>query len=233
MRKAQKEYRIITGKSHFLPKNPASTATLKVANPTGCKQYLQRPWEKQEKQSLRTSRRPKSAAQEHGKFIVIRRPSTDTTATWPAASTAAQTVARNLLLAAGLMLLASSGFAQDDYMMELEGAMEEVSPIVDDNPAPSPPTASAPVTNASAPQHNQFLDQIGVEMEGMESTGSQAVPENARDQFDSDLQDRMPGTFVLYKRLSDDNKTEVFSEYEMSGDYLRVRRKIIELRRTP
>ena len=76
-----------------------------------------------------------------------------------------------------------------------------------------------------------MVDQIGVEMEGMESPVNDEVPENARDQFDSDLKDRMPGTFVLYSRLNDDKKTEVFSEYEMSGDYLRVRRKIIELRR--
>lgn len=133
------------------------------------------------------------------------------------------------------MLLSGNALGQDDdYMMELEGAMEEVNPIDDNPPIALPenaPAMPAPAMPAATPQHDQFLDEIGAEMEGMESPGGNSVPENARDQFDSDLQDRMPGTFVLYKRLSDDNKAKVFSEYEISGDYLRVRRKIIELRR--
>lgn len=129
-----------------------------------------------------------------------------------------------------MLLFGNVPAQEDDYLMELEGAMEEVSPITDNPPivvqedTPAPP----PV----APQHNEFLDEVGAEIEGMESPEDDAVPENARDQFDSDLQDRMPGTFVLYNRLSDDKKSQVFSEYEMSGDYLRVRRKIIELRRS-
>ena len=158
---------------------------------------------------------------------MIRRTTSDTAPNWPAAPVSARSIARNLLWVAGLMLLSGTGLAQDDdYLTELEGAMQEVSPI-DDNPATTPPTNTSP----TAPQHDVFLDQIGAEMEGMDSPGGGSVPENARAQFDSDLQDRMPGTFVLYKRLSDDKKAKVFSEYEMSGDYLRVRRKIIELRR--
>jgi len=132
------------------------------------------------------------------------------------------------------MLLSGNSLAQDDYLMELEGAMEEVSPIATDpgtGAATAAPQSAAPSESFAPLQHDQFLDQIGAEMEGMDSPGGTSVPENARDQFDSDLQDRMPGTFVLYKRLTDDKKTQVFTEYEMSGDYLRVRRKIIELRR--
>ena len=131
------------------------------------------------------------------------------------------------------MLLSSGVMAQDDdYMMELEGAMEEVT-----STDTVTPTTPIPAQNSAAPEtitplhQDQFLDQIGVEMEGMETPGGPAVPENARDQFDSDLKDRMPGTFVLYKRLNDEHRAEVFTEYELSGDYLRVRRKIIELRK--
>ena len=130
------------------------------------------------------------------------------------------------------MLLSGNSLAQDDYLMELEGAMEEVSPIATDPGAgTAAPQTTAPIESMTPLQQDQFLDQIGAEMEGMDSPGGSSVPENARDQFASDLQDRMPGTFVLYKRLTDDKKTQVFTEYEMSGDYLRVRRKIIDLRR--
>lgn len=138
------------------------------------------------------------------------------------------TVTRSLIWAAGLLLLSSTSHAQDDdYMLNLESAMDEVtSGDIRANELPVPPA----VNNAS-PQQESFLDEIGVEMEGMDGPGGQQVPENAHDQFDSDLRDRMPGTFVLYKRLSNEKKDVVFEEYQVSGDYLRVRRKIIELRR--
>jgi len=112
-------------------------------------------------------------------------------------------------------------------MLNLESAMGEVtSGDMHTNELPVPPA----VNNAS-PQQESFLDEIGVEMEGMDGPGGTDVPENARDQFDSDLRDRMPGTFVLYNRLNNEKKDVVFEEYQVSGDYLRVRRKIIELRR--
>jgi len=154
---------------------------------------------------------------------------TDTTSTPPGTLTQSA----KLLCAATLLLVAANASAQDDYMMELEGAMEDVVPI-EQSTTPPADTASTPSENTTqmSPQHESYLDEVGIEVEDMQGlAGGTAVPENARAQFDSDLKDRMPGTFVLYSRLPDGKKTQVFDEYQVSGDYLRVRRKIIELRR--
>jgi len=118
------------------------------------------------------------------------------------------------------------GQGEDDFLTEIEGSMEGVEGA---DPAGGTQDYSL---NPGDPQQDEFLDQIGIEIEGMSTPGGgKLVPEDARSQFDADLQDRMPGSFVLYKRLSDKNRDQVFNEYQMSGDYLRVRRKIIELRR--
>jgi len=118
------------------------------------------------------------------------------------------------------------GQGDDDFLTEIEGTMEGVD--LSDPAA----TTQGYSLNPGDPQQDEFLDQIGIEIEGMSTPGGgKLVPEDARSQFDADLQDRMPGSFVLYKRLSDKKRDQVFNEYQMSGDYLRVRRKIIELRR--
>ena len=133
-----------------------------------------------------------------------------------------------LLLATLLILVPATGHTQngDDYLKEIEGVMEGVD-TAPEKPATSSGTAPAPQ------QQNEFLDQIDSEIEDMGGPDGldSSVPENARDQFESDLQDRMPGTFVLYKRLPTEKRDKVFDEYQVSGDYLRVRRKIIEIRR--
>jgi len=119
------------------------------------------------------------------------------------------------------------GQGEDDFLTEIEGTMEGVEGT---DPAGGTQDYSL---NPGDPQQDEFLDQIGIEIEGMSTPGGgKLVPEDARSQFDADLQDRMPGSFVLYKRLSDKNRDQVFNAYQMSGDYLRVRRKIIELRRS-
>ena len=119
------------------------------------------------------------------------------------------------------------GQAEDDFLTEIEGTMEGVEAT---DPAAGTQDYSL---SPGDPQQDEFLDQIGIEIEGMSTPGGgKLVPEDARSQFDADLQDRMPGSFVLYKRLSDKKRDQVFNEYQMSGDYLRVRRKIIELRRS-
>jgi hypothetical protein len=127
-----------------------------------------------------------------------------------------------------IALLSTMAHGQDDdFLTEIEGTMEGVEV--------SDPAAGALGNsfNPGDPQQNEFLDQIGIEIEGMSTPGGgKLVPEDARSQFDADLQDRMPGSFVLYKRLNDQKRDQVFNEYQMSGDYLRVRRKIIELRRS-
>jgi len=133
-----------------------------------------------------------------------------------------------LLAVSFIALLSTMAHGQDDdFLTEIEGTMEGVEV--------SDPTTGAPgySLNPGDPQQDEFLDQIGIEIEGMSTPGGgKLVPEDARSQFDADLQDRMPGSFVLYKRLPDNKRNQVFNEYQMSGDYLRVRRKIIELRRS-
>ena len=137
--------------------------------------------------------------------------------------------ARRLLVAACIALLSTlvHGQDEDDFLTEIEGTLEgievtEPTPTVQD-------TRFGP----SDPQQDEFLDRIGIEIEGMNTPGGgKLVPEDARSQFNADLQDRMPGSFVLYTRLSKPKRDQVFDEYQMSGDYLRVRRKIIELRRS-
>jgi len=138
-----------------------------------------------------------------------------------------------LLLGATILLMGGIATAQDDYLMELEGTMEDVAPTAPTEAAATPaPATPGEAAEPMSPQHEDYLHEIGVEVDNMSApAGGDEVPENARDQFDSDLQDRMPGTFVLYSRLPDGKKDRVFDEYQMSGDYLRVRRKIIELRR--
>ena len=127
----------------------------------------------------------------------------------------------------GLLSTMVHGQGEDDFLTEIEGTMEGVE-------VTEPATrAQGYSLNPGDPQQDEFLDQIGIEIEGMSAPGGgKLVPEDARSQFDADLQDRMPGSFVLYKRLSDKKRDKVFVEYQMSGDYLRVRRKIIELRRS-
>lgn len=140
---------------------------------------------------------------------------------------------RGLLLSSLLAIFSATCFAQgvdDDYLREIEGGMEGV-----DTDLTSPPEAppSAPV--GETPVQSEFLDEIGLEMQGMEGTadgvGVDDVPENARAQFEADLKDRMPGTYFLYRQLAADKRDLVFDEYQVSGDYLRVRRKIIEIRK--
>lgn len=137
--------------------------------------------------------------------------------------------ARKFLVAAYIALLSPlvHGQGDDDFLTEIEGTMDGIEAP---EPAPTIPDSSP---NLNDPLQDEFLDQIGTEIEGMNSPGGgKLIPEDARAQFDADLQDRMPGSFVLYKRLSEPKRDQVFDEYQMSGDYLRVRRKIIELRRS-
>ena len=138
-------------------------------------------------------------------------------------------VVRKLLAVTCIALLSTMahGQADDDFLTEIEGTLEGVEG------SDSGPAAQTDSLNPGDPQQDEFLDQIGIEIEGMNTPGGgKMVPEDARSQFDADLQDRMPGSYVLYKRLSETKRDQVFDEYQMSGDYLRVRRKIIELRRS-
>ena len=142
-------------------------------------------------------------------------------------------------LALTVMLGSACAQAQDEYLMQLESDLDGI--VVDEPFGDRPATASVPTsavggraTAATSPQQEEFLDSLDSEIDGMSAgpgRATTAVPEDPRAQFDSDLRDRMPGTFVLYRRLPGDKKDLVFEEYQMSGDYLRVRRKIIELRR--
>lgn len=156
--------------------------------------------------------------------MVIRQ--TSPSASSPAFSGAA-IAARSLALAACITLFSGAGYGQDDdtLQLELEGAMEGFDA--------AETIAEPDVVEPFAAQRNESLDEIGSEIDGMvDSAGDEeSVPENARDQFDSDLRDRMPATFSLYKRLSEDKRNQVFDEYQVSGDYLRARSKIIELRK--
>ena len=145
--------------------------------------------------------------------------------------------ARMRLPLVGLLVLACTAVqAQDEFMMQLEN---ELGGLVADEPGgtsgAAPTEAGRPTTRpATSQQQEAFLDDLDSEIDGMTGTpgrASSAVPEDPRAQFDADLRDRMPGTFVLYTRLSDDKKALVFDEYQVSGDYLRVRRRIMDLRR--
>ena len=139
--------------------------------------------------------------------------------------------APGLVLLTCLVFGSGHAVAQDDYLMELEGDLDGMAFIDPVEPATSGPDSTGEPSTSM--QQEEFLDQIGSEIEGMSgpSGGAGLVPENAQAQFDSDLKERMPGTFVLYKRLGKDKKALVFDEYQNSGDYLRVRRTIIDLRR--
>lgn len=95
--------------------------------------------------------------------------------------------------------------------------------------------------------NQEYVDAVKLDFEEF-STGTFKAPENSTwmptgkkasvdgtdslESFSQFLQKRFPGTFILYKKLDDSQKTAVWKDYVNTGDLGGIRSNIFSMRRS-